>query len=192
MAIAVANLVLSTVTMLDVVTLCNNLAFLVSTNILTANNNANGSITTGNTYLAGIFAADTGAFTTIRGGNVQATATLLVASNVAFGNSLLSVGQSTTTNTNPNQLVDSFSSHSTGYRTTKYVVQIGSTVGYQATEVLLVHDGATVTATEYATLSTNGSLGTLSANISSNSVQLLFSPTNAVNTVKFERRSIAA
>jgi hypothetical protein len=189
MSTQVANLVVTSSTLYGVMLKINELARILSTQTVTANTNANGAVTVGNTFLVGIFAGSTGAFGSLRGGNVQTANTLLITSNVAIGNSYLSVGAVTTSNISPNQVIDSFPS--TGYRTTKFVLQVTSLVGYLATEILLTHNGSNIFMTEYASLPTNGALGTFSANIASNTVNLLFTPTNAVNTVEFERRSLA-
>lgn len=56
---------------------------------ISANNDANGSVTTGNAYMNGIFSATTIAvFTELRGGNVQSSNTLNVTSNVSFTNTV--------------------------------------------------------------------------------------------------------
>lgn len=65
----------------------------VSTEVVTANVNANGSLTTGNAYVNGIFGAATlTVFTALRGGNVQSSDNLVVTSNLAVTGGLLNVG----------------------------------------------------------------------------------------------------
>lgn len=79
-------------TMIDRV---NELANTATNEALTANTNANGAYVTGNSYLFGIFGANTLAVhTALRGGNVQTGNTLVIVSNVS-SNSQISVGNST-------------------------------------------------------------------------------------------------
>lgn len=83
----------------------NFLAFITKVNtaiealrleVVTANSNANGALTTGNAYVNGIFSANILAVAgTLRGGNVQGTTVLSIGSNVALSGDQLSVGNST-------------------------------------------------------------------------------------------------
>lgn len=60
----------------------------ISTECLTANNNANGGFVTGNSQLFGIFTANTIAvYDELRGGNVQSSGDLTIASNLTQNNS---------------------------------------------------------------------------------------------------------
>ncbi len=75
----------------------NDLVNALATEIVTANTLANGSVTTGNAYVNGIFGSLTLFGATLRGGNVQASANLTISSNVFvvgnsyFGNSTANV-----------------------------------------------------------------------------------------------------
>ena len=69
----------------------NHVINVVSNNAVTADGSSNGSLTTGNAYVNGIAAALTVAAGTLRGGNTQATANLVIASNVSVGNSTANV-----------------------------------------------------------------------------------------------------
>jgi len=91
-------------------------------------------------------------------------------------------------NTSPSQILDTFDS--TIYRTAKYVVQLANNSSYQSSEVLLMHDGSQVYATEYAQLKTNLSLGTLDADISGGTVRLMVNPAYTGVTAKAIRYSI--
>jgi hypothetical protein len=95
------------------------------------------------------------------------------------------------TTTDADQPVASFPS--ADYRTAKFLVQMThASAGYHATEVLLIHNGTTVFTTEYATIFTGSSLGTVDAQISSGNVQLLVTPANTNTTVKTKRISVEA
>ena len=63
----------------------------ISNNMVTVDGSANGSLSTGNGYVNGVFSALSFATGTLRGGNVQATAVLTIASNVSVGNSTANV-----------------------------------------------------------------------------------------------------
>lgn len=72
----------------------NEMANLFSTIVVTANTDANGSLTTGNTYMNGIFGSATVAVSTLRGGNVQSSNTLTVTSNIEMTGTKFSLGNS--------------------------------------------------------------------------------------------------
>ena len=87
-----------------------------------------------------------------------------------------------------NQVADTFPAQS--YRTAKYLVQMTSGSDYHSTEVLLIHDGTTVYMTEYGTIFSNASLGTIDGDINSGSVRLLVTPANASTQVKIQRLTV--
>ncbi len=87
-----------------------------------------------------------------------------------------------TTTTTANQVVDI--TPVTTARVIKYLISITSGTMYQASELLLVHDGTTPIITEYGILLTGTSLATLDANITSGNIQLLITPINASTTIK--------
>jgi hypothetical protein len=83
-------------------------------------------------------------------------------------------------------VLDSFTA--TAYRSGKYLVQIQQGTNYQTSEILLIHNGTTTTMTEYAVLETNGSLATISSDISGGSVRLLVTMGSATSaTVSFTK-----
>jgi len=93
---------------------------------------------------------------------------------------------STDASTTNQQYVDRFEKDD--YRSAKYLVQMTNGSDYHVTEVLLMHDGTDTYITEYGTMYTNNSLGTLSADINNNYVRLLVTPANAsTTTVKGQR-----
>jgi hypothetical protein len=68
----------------------------ISTEVVTANTNANGSLTTGNAFVNGIFGANTFTVVTgLRGGNVQSAGQLPIISNVYVSGEKLVIGNST-------------------------------------------------------------------------------------------------
>ena len=99
-----------------------------------------------------------------------------------------SIALSTTT---ANQPVTSFVASS--YRTAKFLVQMShASAGYHATEVLVLHNGTTAFTTEYGTIYTIASLGTVDAQIVAGNVQLTVTPANTNTTVKTKRISVEA
>ena len=95
------------------------------------------------------------------------------------------------TTTTAGQVVDQFKANA--YRTAKYIVSMShATQGYHATEVLLVHDGTTVYMTEYGTIYSSSSLGTLDASILTGNVRLTVTPTNTNTTIKAKRITVSA
>ena len=99
-----------------------------------------------------------------------------------------SIALSTTT---ANQPVASFAK--ANYRTAKFLVQMShASAGYHATEVLVLHNGTTVFTTEYATIYTNSSLGTIDAIVNGANIELVVTPANTNTTVKTKRISMEA
>ena len=92
------------------------------------------------------------------------------------------------TATTANQVADTFPAQS--YRTAKYLVQMTSGSNFHATEVLLIHDGTTVYMTEFGTIFSNASLGTIDGDINSGSVRLLVTPANTNTTIKIQRLTV--
>ena len=98
----------------------------------------------------------------------------------------------TTTTTTANQVVDSWSA--SVFRTAKYTVQIHDTNNsyYQASEILVIHDGVTPYLTEYAIVYSNSVLASFDSDISGGSVRLLVTPTSAANEITVVRHTLTA
>jgi len=116
---------------------------------------------------------------------------------VAFGDNELILNDSvittatlTTTTTNANQVVDSFTA--TTFRCVKYLIQVTSGSSFQVSEILAIHDGSTVYLTEYASIVTGSDLATFDSDINSGNVRLLTTPTNASTVVKVTRTGVKA
>jgi hypothetical protein len=160
----------------------------ISNNAVVVIANTVGDAVTGNGFVVGIFGANTLVANTIRGGNVSSVGTLSVNSAVVFQNAV-SMGTtsdqySLTVNTTGTsiQTIDSWAIAS--YRSAKYLIQVKSNVAnaHQVTEMMVMHDGTAALSTEYATLASNGSLGTMSVDVDSGNARLRFTPA-ATNTV---------
>ena len=99
------------------------------------------------------------------------------------------VGSSTTTATTEFSL-DTFA-HAT-YRAARYIVAMSEGSNFHSTEIMLVHDGSTVTLTAYGTLK-DTNLATFDADISGSDLRLRCTPASANSTViKFDRTVVEA
>lgn len=88
------------------------------------------------------------------------------------------------------QLVDSWSL--SAYRSADYIVSIknNSANGYQMTKFGILNFDGGVNLTEYATITSNASLGTFSANANATFVRLYYTPVPANTSVKADRTLI--
>lgn len=195
MAISTANVNTTTDTFNDWVNKTNNCATIISNNCLTANGSL--GLTTGNSYLNGFFSANTLiAKDAIRGGN-NTTANVLNISTGFYTNKATYISNTASFTDNvAAQVVDSFAV--TSARTIKYLLQVNATaIGFQSTEIMLLHNGTDAFLTEYATLTSNtvqGNMAVFTVNVASGNVNLLISPTTnstTTSTVNFQRTTIA-
>lgn len=183
-----ANVSTSADTFNDWITKTNQIATALANTVVTANSTL--GVTVGNAYVNGIFSSNTLVATEgLRGGNNSTSNLVTISLGFVSNTSTYVAGKYNSTSTTANQIVDSFLT--TAFRTTKYLLQISTSAGYQATEIMLLQDGTNVFITEYATLTNSTSMGTFSANIASGSVNLLVSPTQTTSAVSFQRISLA-
>ena len=69
----------------------------------------------------------------------------------------------------------------------RYIVAMSRGSSFHSTEIMLVHDGSSVTMTQYGTLK-DASLATFDADISGSDVRLRVTPASATSTaIKFDR-----
>ena len=92
------------------------------------------------------------------------------------------------TTTDSGQTIDTFPYET--YRTAKYILQATAGSDVHATELLIIHDGASVYTLEYATIFSSSSLMTLNAEIVGSNVVVTASPVNADTTIDFVRVSL--
>lgn len=86
--------------------------------------------------------------------------------------------------------LDTFA-HAT-YRAARYIVAMSEGSNFHSTEIMLVHDGSTVTLTQYGTLK-DTNLATFDADINGDNVRLLCTPAGTNSTViKFNRTTVEA
>jgi len=126
---------------------------------------------------ANVVICGTGKTLTARG-NVSATninSTTLSVEDFYSSRTAVSVGSDNTT-------IDSFPAAT--YRSAKYTMKVSDSTGYQAIEVLLVHDGVTPIMTVYGSISTTGAdLVTLTTVLSGSNILLRASPLNSGTSV---------
>ena len=134
------------------------------------------------------YTASTGNSITLLGSAAQSGDTIEISSyagaTITGENSTISL--STTAS---NQAVTSF--NKTVYRTAKYIVQMSQNSRYHSQEVLLIHDGTTVSMVEYADIYTESDLGTVDADINGDAVRLLVTPNYTNTIVKTKRTEVA-
>jgi hypothetical protein len=186
----------------------NAIIDLANTEMVTANNHANGATTTGKGYVIGTFGANTLTCTTLTGGNTIANSVLTVSSNVTFSNtaSVVKIDSGVTLGANSIvhdqgvriitsgttiQNADTFTAST--YRSAKYVISVTDPTNsdYQVTEILLLHDGTNTYTTEYATLTSDTNLATFSSDISAGSVRLRVTPAFTPLQINISRSLIA-
>ena len=175
----------------------NDLANVVSIEVVTANNETGGALTTGNAYVNGIFSVATlSANTELRGGNVDTSAVLTITSNVSITDTELSINESVFSSINvqtsgtSEQIVDNFDL--TTYQAAEYVVSIKDNAanGYQVSKLILLHDTGDAYVTEYGVIYSNGMLGTFSANANATHSRLTVTPTQSNTQLKISRTLI--
>lgn len=175
----------------------NDIINTVNTEVITANSTYGN--TTGNSFLRGIFSANTiAAANTLRGGNVTSSATLTITSNVAVSANTLTVGNvvvnttavavggielitshkkiSTNINSTSATLVDRFTAANSSGAEYLLVIKNINNVDRQISKLIVVHDANGAFSTEYAVMHTNTTLGTFSSAIEGANCNLLFTP----------------
>jgi len=96
----------------------------------------------------------------------------------------------TPVNVSTNTIIDSFSVNK--YRSAKYTMRVNSDDGYQAVEVLLIHDGSDSFVTIYGSLSTIGTdIVSLSSSILSGNVRVLATTTSTNTTINLMATYVA-
>ena len=132
-------------------------------------------------------ATTAGTVTTNAQPNITSVGTL---ANLTVGNTITSNGTSvlsvfsrrTSISVTTNTIIDTFPTNS--YRVAKYTIRASDTTGYQAIEVLLVHNGINSTITVYGSLSTtNNDIITISTDISAGNVNVYANAVGSSTTV---------
>lgn len=183
----------------------NDLITTVNTEVITANSTYGN--TTGNSFLWGIFSANTlAAATTLRGGNVTTNAVLTISSNVTISANTLTIGtvvaNTTAITIDGKELITSsqkVSANIDGTSATLFdrftaatfsgaeyslVINDRNSVDRQISKLIVVHDATGAYSTEYAVMHTNTALGTFSSAIEGANCNLLFTSLVANVSIK--------
>jgi glycosyltransferase involved in cell wall biosynthesis len=116
------------------------------------------------------------------GGNIHIGGSITSNDNVYSSNNASISSTSTTT-------VDTFDK--TVYRLSKYVIQVSQSTNYQASEIMILHNGTEAFITEYGVIRSNSNLATFSTDINGNNVRLLVNMSSSTAaTIKLNRISI--
>jgi|TARA_B110000908_G_C10225841_1_gene437873 hypothetical protein len=79
------------------------------------------------------------------------------------------------------------------FRAARYIVAMSEGSDFHSTEIMLIHDGSSVTLTSYGTLKSSSALATFDADISGGNLQLKCTPASSSSTtIKFDRIVIDA
>jgi len=173
----------------------------ISTIVVTANTAANGSLTTGNGFVEGVFGSRTLVANTFRGGTVQTSALLTISSNVVFTANTVTMGvvAINTTGISVNgQLLSTggykFAIDTVGlaaqeidnfdkllFRGADYILTTKSLTvnAFQINKVLMVHDSGNAYLAEYAVTFSNTTQAEFSANANGTHIRLFVTPTSA-------------
>lgn len=78
------------------------------------------------------------------------------------------------------------------FRAARYIVAMSKRTDFHSTEIMLIHDGTTVSITQYGVLQ-DATLATFDADISGDNVRLRCTPASATSTtIKFDRTLVDA
>jgi len=124
----------------------------------------------------------TGKPTTVSGFGITDALTTADNAQIRLQNADSTSGALTTSTTAANQVALSLPAAT--YRVVEYLISVTSGSSHQAHKVLCVHNGTTVTMTEYGTVTTGAILATFDVDISAGNLRLLVTPVNAVTTIK--------
>lgn len=158
MAVALNTVNVNADTFDNLITKLNLALTAISTQVVTANSNANGSVTTGNTFINGIVFANTLSTSSLRGGNVQSSANLAIGSNT---------------------VITGFASVSQHLLVTTYLTVGTFTVNTTAFSV----GNSTVNTSINSTTIVTTDIDTTIANVVSGTIEILSSNTIAANAV---------
>lgn len=143
-------------TPITLITLANNIVAMLATEVVTANTSADGALTIGNTYLSGIMGASVVAAGSLRGGAVNASANLILTTNLVTTNSSLVIAVGNTT-------INSIMVNSAAL--VSNLVTIGnSSVNISITTTSVTIGNSSVNATINSTFFTGTSLAALTSN----------------------------
>ena len=124
--------------------------------------------------------------------NVSVTTLALNANTVTINAISIGVANKITTSNLSVQTIDTLSS--TTYRCADWTIELedSSTLSYQMSKLMAIHDGTNTQTTEYAILTTNNTIGTWTTDISGGQFRLRLTPTVFPITIRITRTAITA
>lgn len=174
------------------ITANNFIGTMTSSSISVTDNSANNAVTisqqgSGNAFVVTDEPSDTTVFLISNSGDVgigvnstvSTNAKLEVLGNVKVNNHLTVSTSHSVSGVGLKSLVSYSSSL---YRSSKHHIQISQASKYQASEVLLIHDGSSTHLTEYGVVYSSNDLGSLSSSLSGGLVTLQITLTDTSNT----------
>lgn len=174
------------------ITANNFIGTMSSSSISVIDNSANNAVTitqqgSGNAFVVTDEPSDTTVFLISNSGNVgigvnstvSTNAKLEVLGNVKVNNHLTVSTSHSVSGAGVKSLVSYSSSL---YRSSKHHIQISQASKYQASEVLLIHDGSSTFLTEYGVVYSSTDLGSISSSLSGGLVTLQITLTDTSNT----------
>ena len=114
--------------------------------------------------------------------------TVQVSNTITIANTSTMLSNSYSFASTSNSTIDTFSA--TSFRSAEYTIQASNSSAYQVSKVLVVHDGTTAYATEYAIVNSAAQMLSLGATKSGSDVLLWSVPVDATVVVKFTRTNL--
>jgi len=112
----------------------------------------------------------------------------LYSNTIIISNTTVTVSNTYSYGSSANAVIDQFVAAT--YRSAEYLIQASNSTAYQVSKVLVVHDGTTAYATEYAIVNSAAQMLTLGVTKAVSNVQLWSVPVDATVVVKFTRTNL--
>ena len=114
--------------------------------------------------------------------------TIVVSNTLTISNTSVIISNTYSYGSSANAVIDQFVAAT--YRSAEYLIQASNSTAYQVSKVLVVHDGTTAYATEYAIVNSAAQMLTLGVTKAVSNVQLWSVPVDATVVVKFTRTNL--
>lgn len=114
--------------------------------------------------------------------------TITISNTLTISNTSVTISNTYSYGSTANAVIDQFVAAT--YRSAEYLIQASNSTAYQVSKVLVVHDGTTAYATEYAIVNSAAQMLTLGVTKATSNVQLWSVPVDATVVVKFTRTNL--
>ena len=169
------------------VTAASTVAYLTANQTVTVSGDATGSGTTAIALTLANSGVTAGTYNSVTV-NSKGLVTAGTANTETFTYGAQTSVSLTTSTTTAGQVIDTLATAT--FRTVEYLVSVTSGSSYQATKILILHDGTTPSILEIQDINTGSVLATFDAAISAGNLTLICTPTNAVTVFKAIRTAI--